>query len=159
MKTLSDAQIVMDVLKYTINHGEPYWDLAIPRIERERNCTYVGEFCINQGSGWTVNPVAIFYQEEPPVAGYSNYFGIYFSDHYAYITSGQSAVDTEIIGVVAHNMEVIYSRYRHDYRISTDGTVMIDGGRDYTKTNASKLVRMKIIKDRLTILGPSLTDE
>lgn len=148
-----DVQVVTDALTYTINHGDQYWNFLIPKVEKERNCKYVGEFCINQGSGWTEFPVAIFYQDEQPIEGWSHYFGIYLKHGHAYITSGQSAVDTEIIGVISRDNEIIYSRFRHDYRLSTDGTVMIDGGRDYLKTNASNQVRLGIVKDKLIILG------
>ena len=50
--------------------------------------------------------------------------------------------------------EVIYSRFRHDYRLTSDDTVMIDGGRDYTKSSGpGRTVRMQIVKDELVILG------
>jgi hypothetical protein len=73
-----------------------------------------------------------------------------------------TATQEDIWGVVANDGEVIYSRYRHDYRTSKDGSVMIDGGRDYTKTgfNTDKwredlnptLIKMRIIKDKLMIV-------
>ena len=57
--------------------------------------------------------------------------------------------------------EVIYSRFRHDYRLTEDGTCMIDGGRDYLKSNgAGRLVKMKIVEDELVIIGfTTLEDE
>ena len=151
----TDEQVI-DALTYTINHGERYWKaLAIPKIEDKYKAKFVGEFSINQGAGWTEFPVALFYQETPP-EGYDQYFGIYIKNENmgVYIVSGQSAADTEILGVVSRDNEIIYSRFRHDYRISTDGTVMIDGGRDYLKTSGGPIMRLQIIKDKLVIMGP-----
>lgn len=64
-----------------------------------------------------------------------------------------SAVENDIAGIVAKNGDVIYSRYRHDYRMSPDNSVMIDGGRDYTKNNGGgPIVTLRIVKDKLVIV-------
>ena len=161
MKTTQEMEIDGKMVTVTINHGEQYWPFKIAQIERTKNARYVGEFAINQGSGWTESPVALFYQDKPPVEGYSHYFGILMRGENVYITCGQSAVDTEIIGIMSKEHEVIYSRFRHDYRLTEDGTCMIDGGRDYLKSNgAGRLVKMKIVEDELVIIGfTTLEDE
>ena len=64
----------------------------------------------------------------------------------------------DIAGIVANNGDVIYSRYRHDCRWSPDNSVMIDGGRDYTRyggpggDGGGSLVSLRIIEDILTIV-------
>jgi len=72
------------------------------------------------------------------------------------IADGISATEGHIVGVKAFNNEVIYSRYRHDYRMSSDKTVFIDGGRDYLRSGmyeTDRFVNMKVIKDRLEIVN------
>ena len=59
--------------------------------------------------------------------------------------------------VVAANGDVIYSRYRHDYRHSPDGSVWIDGGRDYTRSGVptgewDAFVTLRIVEDKLIIV-------
>ncbi len=65
------------------------------------------------------------------------------------ITNAITATETIITGIKAQNGEIIYSRYRHDYRESKDGSVFIDGGRDYTRHSGGELVELKIINGEL----------
>jgi hypothetical protein len=103
------------------------------KVEKIKNSTFVGEFCLRDKYGnWVNSPAQIYWQEKPPVEGYSNYFALFVRDGDVLITSGQSAVDEEI-SAIGYGDEIIFSRYRHDYRSSADGAVAIDGGRDYTK--------------------------
>lgn len=123
-------------------------------VEKKYDATYVCETPIKDVNGnWVNFPCAIFYTEEPHPDG-SNYFALY---DYAlpdgtsrlYICNGISAVTT-ITGVVADDGEIIYSRYRHDYRTSTDGSVFVDGGRDYLKCPLdAKTVDFTIINGKL----------
>lgn len=122
-------------MEYNINYGQHAGHLNIDRIEKKYNAQYVGDFCLRTVSGtWAESPAAVFWQETPPVEGYSNYFGIIVRSGVPYITSGASAFEKPIQAMVAKNGEVIYSRWRHDYRSSRDGTVTVDGGRDYMRT-------------------------
>ena len=95
---------------------------------------------------WLNWPVAAFYQHDELLVpeGGSQYFGIYHQSdplgiypRFPYICNAISAAQTTIVGVIADNGEVIYSRYRHDMRESEDKSVWIDGGRDYTRYNGS----------------------
>jgi hypothetical protein len=66
-----------------------------------------------------------------------------------------SATEKTITGVKADNGDVIYSRYRHDYRTSQDESVFIDGGRDYLKTGLyedDRFVKLNVVKDKLEIV-------
>lgn len=117
-----------------INYGQNTTGLDINRIEQKHHAKYMGDFCLKTTSGeWSTEPAAIFWQETPPVEGYSNYFGIIRQRGVLFITSGASAFKEPIRAAVAKNGEIIYSRWRHDYRGSTDGSVHVDGGRDYYK--------------------------
>jgi hypothetical protein len=109
---------------------------GIAKIEELRKSKYVCETCINVGGEWVNRPVAIFYgQEEHPVSK-SRYFGLYVTEEdKVYVINGQTAVDEPITGVIADDGEIIYSRYRHDFRKSKDGSVFIDGGRDHIRSS------------------------
>jgi len=114
----------------------------IAKIEDMKNAVYVCETCLrSREGGWANQAVAIFWNKDeanvPP--GGSRWFGMFWrvevSGHQSlFITNAQSAVEHPITGVIAENGDIIYSRYRHDYRVSPDGTAMVDGGRDYFRT-------------------------
>lgn len=142
-------------MDYRINYGEcttPF--LNLQAIERKYNAKYIGDFCLKVISGgWSTSPAAIFWQEKPPVEGYSNYFGIIARDEGVYITSGASAFSEPIEGIVSEDGEVVYSRFRHDFRSLSDGSGSIDGGRDYTKVCGDSVIPKSVL---LKIEGPKL---
>jgi len=128
----------------------------IKKIEKLRNAKYVFESCLKGKSGsWLNFPAAIFYTEEPHPEG-SNYFAIYWETgidgQRLMITNGISATTEEFAGLQV-GQNVIYSRYRHDYR--SLGSGFIDGGRDYTRYNpeVGKLVALKVNKDKLEVVA------
>jgi hypothetical protein len=133
-----------------VNNGRKDCLFNIDEIEKKRDCKYVGELAIKDKYGnWSADDcVSVFWQEKPPIEGYSNYFALFVRDKKVYITSGASAVEGELVGAIANDGEIIYSRYRHDYRTSNDGSVVIDGGRDYTKTNTDNTITLKILNGK-----------
>jgi hypothetical protein len=79
------------------------------------------------------------------------------------ITNAMSAFEHPILGAVADDGEIVVSGYRHDYRRSKDGTVFIDGGRDYTKYGRNSvdpdvgdirtpLVQVKVVENNLVVV-------
>jgi hypothetical protein len=121
----------------TINRGTTEFRSLldkIPEIEKRYGATYIGDFCIKgPAGGWTNSPVMVFYQPETKSPDHSNYFGMFVSTGGAVmICDASSTVGIPIQGVESGG-EIVYSRYRHDYRQTSDGMVAIDGGRDYTK--------------------------
>lgn len=134
--------------KITVNNGRDDVKFDIAKIEEKYNAKFVGQLCLRtKDGGWQSDDCCdIYYQEIPPVKGYSKYFALVIQGGAAYITGGATAVEGVIAGIVANDGEIIYSRYRHDYRTSTDGTAVIDGGRDYVKcSTGGKTIAMKII--------------
>jgi hypothetical protein len=135
----------------------------IKRVEERYHAKYLFEACLKNGfGGWTNQPAAIFYTEEPHPQG-SNYFGLYMYHGlgtvdgvapYPMITNGVSATQGIYNAVRADDGEIIYSRYRHDYRASKDGSVNVDGGRDYFKTTApqDRWVQFVISGDQLKLV-------
>jgi hypothetical protein len=157
---------------YTVKDGKRisrFWGFDIDKVEKLKNAKFVCEIAARtKGGGWSEEPLAIFWQELPPVEGYSNYFGLFQRIEFGengpeygslYITSGQSAVEDSITAIVAANGDVVYSAYRHDFRNSPDGSVWIDGGRDYVRTGSvvpenggsNRFVTLKFVKDKLVV--------
>lgn len=120
----------------------------IKKIEELRQAIYV---CDTEYKG---HSVAVFYGDVAHPVSQSRYFALYYNsiDGGLMITDGSFIENQEIVGVVAMDGEIIFSRHRHDYRTSSDGSVFVDGGRDYTRTNTSKKVLVKVIDGVLNII-------
>lgn len=125
------------VTPYIVKQTKSYQPISIKKTEKAYGATYVGDFCLKtKDGGWSEEPAAIFYVPFPDVEkGHKHYFGLFQRQGILYITDGTSAFSEPIVGVVAPDGEVLYSRYRHDYR--EKGGVMIDGGRDYVRRSAT----------------------
>lgn len=121
-------------------------------IENTRNAKYV---CATEHKDRSVE---VFYSDKPhPVSG-SRYFALYYSgdDNTLMITDGSFVESQEIEGVATVDGEIVFSRHRHDYRSSRDGSVFIDGGRSYTRTNvldASRRVSLMVRDGALQVKG------
>lgn len=133
----------------------PFWKgyVSIPKVEKKYNVKFVCETPIKDKFGWRETPSLIFYGEKHPQG--SNYMAISVVTGYddktdMVITDGISATEDVIIGILDGD-EVIYSRYRHDYREGKTG-VIIDGGRDYTRSSGGHMVKMKINEGKLEVI-------
>jgi hypothetical protein len=130
--------------------------IDVAAVEKRYGGTYIGDFCLyTTNNGWSEVPAAVFYQPNPNrELGHTNYFGMFvrnintfIGEGELYITKGDSAFKDDIAGVIADG-EIIYSCYRHDYHTSTDKSVSIDGGRDYTRFrgNPNRICKL-VMKD------------
>lgn len=126
-------------MKHKINYGKTTLPLNIKKVEEKYGAKYIGDFCLRVvGGGWSEAPAAVFFQPNPDRAlGHTNYFGLIFRGEQLFITKGDSAFSEPIQGIVSKSGEVLYSRFRHDFRTLKDGSGSIDGGRDYTKVIGS----------------------
>lgn len=149
-------------VKTTRHTSQP---IKIDVVEEMYKATFVGDFCLKLRDGsWTDHPIAIFYQPNPDIeAGHSHYFGVHVThQNQIYLTDGKSAFENGITGAIADNGEVIFSRFRHNFVSSQDGSISIDGGRDYTKligSNPNRTVKLVINKDKLEIDPESIRPE
>lgn len=136
----------------------------INQIEEHYNCKFVCETPIKDNRGsWRDTSSLIFYSEVPHPQG-SNYMALSISYHYneskdhmedtLVVSNGISATQNNIVGVIDGD-EVIYSRYRHDYR-SGKTNVFVDGGRDYIRTSSNCVVELKINEGNLEVIESSL---
>ena len=127
----------------SVNFGEK----QIKTICSVRNAEYVGD---TEKDGVVCS---VFYGKEAhPVSG-SRYFAIYYDTSKTLMITDGSFIEDQRFSVVTSNEgEKIYSRYRHDMRYSEDGSVFIDGGREYTRTNSIyetyKVVDGKFVIDK-----------
>jgi len=123
---------------------------GIAKVENMYDAKYVFESCLRmKDGGWCNIPVAIFYTEKAHPEG-SNYFGLYRTDFGdLMITDGISAI--EPFNALQIDEDIIYSRYRHDYREYKGA--MVDGGRDYFRCSADRgvPVKLKVVKDKLEL--------
>ena len=121
-------------MEYKINKGETITGIKPGVVEVRKDAKYIGDFCVKTKSGWSAQPVSIFYQQNPP-APFSNYFGIYldYTSGKLMITDGSSVTQEPILGIASSTGEVVYSRYGHDFRSLENGEGSIDGGREYTR--------------------------
>ena len=93
----------------------------------------MGYWCGKTTTGnWGERPLDVFYQAEPD-EGFSNYFGLIIKDDKVLITNAESCFSNPMIGIVEDDT-VYVSRFRHDY-VQTPNGKIIDGGRDYVKTD------------------------
>lgn len=163
------------------NESYDFTEKQIKGIEDHKSAKFVCETCIRDMYGnWANGPVAIFYQDDPSLIpeGGSAYFGMYWRPNQdasvlaspedvlkltytLMICNAVSATEEDITGIVANNGEIIYSRYRHDYRGSSDGSVWIDGGRDYDRYGwnqesvldiKERIVTLRIVDGELRIV-------
>ena len=130
-------------------------------IEREYNAKYVletdllGKDKFSGATFWLNKPAAIFYTEKAHPRG-SNYFALYFDGSSLMITDWLPSVKDVVFSGIEAEGEVVYSRYRHDYREGKNGA-FVDGGRDYFRYGGDRfsdynVVKFKVVKDHLEII-------
>lgn len=143
-------------IRNNINYGETTLGLDIKKVEVKYGAQYIGDFCLKDVNGnWSDRPAAVFYQPNPNKAlGHTNYFGLIIQNGSLYITKGDSAFEEPIGAYLASNGEIIYSRFGHDFRTSSDGSVTVDGGRWYGRVLWAGGEPPKSV--RLVIEGPDL---
>jgi len=99
---------------------------------------------------------AVFYGITPHPDSGSRYFALYMTSdtNQLMITNGSWVEDQEFAGIIADNGDIIFSRSRHDYRVSDDESVWIDGGREYIRrplVSVDRMVRLTVYKGRLEV--------
>lgn len=125
----------------------------ISLVEDHYGAKFVLETCLKTKDGvWSEIVGSVFFTETPHPAG-SNYFALFYNhDGSLRITNALSSISVEFQAAKAKNGELIYSRYRHDYVTSNDGSVFIDGGRDYLRTNAETVLPFTVMGAELMII-------
>jgi hypothetical protein len=142
------------------------------RIDADKACkhfegdlTYLNTFCIRN----QYHPVAVFRNANPDRSKDHKDFMLLCVDKIdeanIVVVSGIDADEMERYryqkGMYCPDCEeVIYSVYRHDYRKCKCGKCMVDGGRDYFRTNmAGTVVVIDLLTDDVADLLPDVTVE
>lgn len=119
---------------------------GIDKISESYKAIYMGSWAkkIANNTMWSEFAIPVFYQPNPDFEkGHTHYFGIYVGmyDNQVYITDASSCFLEPFAGVI-HEDTVLVSKYRHDY--IARGNVVIDGGRDYTRTNGCDVYEVTV---------------
>lgn len=137
-----------------ITKSEIFSQREIETLERHYKAKYICESCLKTiTKQWANYPAAFFYTEKPHPRG-SNWFAIYYNtENKPMVTNG--VVITEPFEGIQIDDDVIFSRYRHDYREHRG--VFVDGGRDYLRCGGqrydeARVVKLKAIDDHLEIV-------
>jgi hypothetical protein len=114
-------------------HGDVY--RAMDRCASAKGGRHVVDcaFFAKDG-GWTYDPVSIYYAPvRPKDCKFENrYFGFQFNKKALNLTifDADRVEEIRFTGLVVGE-EFVFSRWRHDFRPSTHGSVCVDGGLDY----------------------------
>ena len=124
----------------------------------EGDLTYTNTFCIKGA----YLPVAVFHNANPNrKKNHKDYMLLWMeegSGKYKWMVSGMNADEMEKYrhqkGMYCPDCEeVIYSVNRHDYRKCKCGKCMVDGGRDYFRTNMAGVpVTIDLLTDDITVI-------
>lgn len=133
----------------------------------EGDLTYLNTFCI-MGN---YKPVAVFKNANPDRSKNHKDYMLLWTEpkgNILNIEKAQLNYTTIISGIDANDIEkyryqkgmycpdckdVIYSVNRHDYRYCSCGKCMVDGGKDYFKTNmAGKSVKIDLLTDKIEVI-------
>lgn len=140
-----------------LNHGATNFPMIdVAKVEETKKAKFVCELAIRGKFGWTDSPAQIYYQENPP-NGYSNYFGLVYQNGELYIVSGASVVGIPIEAIQTPTGEIIWSRFRHDYRKAESADIFVDGGLDYLRYGGGDITKVKkviltIKQDKLVVV-------
>lgn len=130
----------------------------------EGDLTYLNTFCVKGA----YLPVAVFRNAKPNRRKqHKDFMLLWITRDNPLVTEGEQVI---VSGIDADEMEkyryqtglhcpdcneVIYSVNRHDYRKCKCGRCMVDGGKDYFRTNmAGAAVKIDLLLDDITLLPP-----
>ena len=138
-----------------INMGEPYWLFDRSQVKRlEADALYVGDFAVRSSKGlWSSIPVAVFFTPSPREGRTNNYFGVYKSQARLDMPTRMICDATSVAEHTWEGLEmkgeVIFSRWRHDFRCFSFGGPCVDGGPDYLRvvglSNLAKRVSLRLV--------------
>lgn len=122
---------------YWYDNTPDYYGLkkeGIENVEKSRNCHYVCEWNVIQDGKIIEQPMVIFWCDKAHDKG-SNWMAMFRDsiDNNWYVRDGITASQLPIQCMVSDSKQVLFSKFRHDFRSSHDGSVSVDGGRDYTR--------------------------
>ena len=138
MQSVKQKQSQRRMRNYRVDLGNGYWydnepdhsmfpDEVIEQVEQNYNCRYVTEWHLDNKQ-----MVLLFWNDTPHPKG-SNWMGVYGSGDHLYVCDGIAASRLPVCCMVSNDKQVLFSKTRHDFRSSHDGSVTVDGGREYLR--------------------------
>jgi len=122
---------------WRVDLGNDYWydnkpdhtfeEEVVDQVENNYNCRFVSEWYINKKG-----MIMLFWNDVAHPQG-SNWMGVYGHGDQLYVCDGIAATHFPINCMVSNSKQVLFSKSRHDFRSSHDGSVTVDGGREYLR--------------------------
>jgi len=128
-----------------IQHKPLFDTKKVEKIYTEKDGVDVKYVCTTDLRASDV-PVDVFYRATPHPEFGNRYFGLYIETYTGttYITNADIVESLEF-GMIEVDGKYYYSQSHHDYKVV--GDKMIDGGRQYVKTNTNTVV-MRVINGK-----------
>lgn len=100
---------------------------------------FLGSWAIKDRGDWHPQPVDVFYNPTPPHP-FTNVLVGYYVDWKgdAFVCDATSTLSVVNMPCIIENDVVYISKYRHDFIETPEGKI-IDGGRDYLRTNSTNI--------------------
>jgi len=131
-------------------------DQACEKIEGD--ITYLNTFCV-KGAYF---PVAVFHNANPDRSkDHKDFVLLWINNRFGKDDLMISGMDSDEMEEYRYQTgmycpdckEVIYSVNRHDYRKCSCGRCMVDGGKDYFRSNmAGQVVKIDLLTDKITLI-------
>jgi hypothetical protein len=125
---------------------EPLFDTEkVEQIYSEKDGVEVKYVCTTDLRASDV-PVDVFYRATPHPEFGNRYFGLYYDKVRGHtMITNADIVESLNFGMIDVDGKYYYSQSHHDYKVI--GDKMIDGGRQYVKTNTNTVV-MRVINGK-----------
>jgi len=129
-----------------INKGSQIVPVNILNVERDFEAEYIADLCIREvlTNNWSEEPYAVFWTPIIRKPEHSCYFGIRPDYSETCVVNAISVTEGVWVASESNDGEIIFSRFRHDNRISKDRSAMVDGGREYLRYRG-KIRELKIV--------------
>lgn len=132
-------------MSWRLELGDGYWydnkpdyygltEKEIAKVEKLRNCRFVCEWVMRTEEDFSrqANLGMLFWNDEPHPAG-SNWMMLFRHDGQWLVRDGIEASRIPICCVVSNDKQLLFSKSNYDFRTSHDGSVSVDGGRNYMR--------------------------
>lgn len=153
---------------WIVDLGNGYWydsepdfyNINVDSVEMRHDCRYVCEWpTIDKQGEISSHPSMIFWNDTAHPQG-SNWMALFKSNSEWYVKDGITASLLPICCIISKDREVLFSKHEHDYRTSKDGSITVDGGREYVRIIRHEMWPIEEVwllpqQGRLTIIDKS----
>ncbi|MCW8088420.1 hypothetical protein [Sabulicella glaciei] len=137
------------------------WSVSSAAVEARRGARYIADLTIRVENGeWPNEPLAVFWVPEP-VRNESHYLGVLPDRRTGELRfhDASSAAEGTWLGRMADDREVIFSRWRLDWRQSQDGSCWVDGERNYGRGGGGGMrLLLRLVGPTFEVVPPEQCD-